>query len=313
MRKGIQKGDVSRTGILTANVYCFIAMVLWASGFPAAELLLESWGAIALQCMRLVLSVSILVFAWIYRDGWRVIKLVSWGRAIFVGGIGFGIGAILLLIGQDLSDPVTTAIAVATMPVAGALVEVVLDKRKLHWLTICAVILVLLGGYFAAGVNLANGSFGLGLALCCIAVFLFAWASRATIKDFSHLSSIGQTATTLVGGMIVTIIIYIVTRLLGFETASPGIMDLRHIGLLFIFVFVSFAWAHYLWIKSVGRLGVFIASFHMNAVPFYVMVLVVLLFDQQWSWSQALGAALVVSGVILSQSAQYFFGEETNP
>ena len=46
-----------------------------------------------------------------------------------VGGIGFGFGAILLLVSQKMSDPVTPAIVAAMMPIAGAAIEVVLDKR----------------------------------------------------------------------------------------------------------------------------------------------------------------------------------------
>jgi drug/metabolite transporter (DMT)-like permease len=41
----------------------------------------------------------------------------------------------------------------------------------------------------------------------------------------------------------------------------------------------------------------------MNAVPFYVMVVVVLLLGESWSWWQAMGAVLVAIGVLLAQSA----------
>lgn len=38
------------------------------------------------------------------------------------------------------------------------------------------------------------------------------------------------------------------------------------------------------------------------AVPFYVMVIVVLFLDEPWNWWQAAGAALVATGVMLAQS-----------
>jgi drug/metabolite transporter (DMT)-like permease len=40
----------------------------------------------------------------------------------------------------------------------------------------------------------------------------------------------------------------------------------------------------------------------MNAVPFYVMLIVVMLFGDPWGWDQAIGAALVVTGVLLAQA-----------
>ena len=40
----------------------------------------------------------------------------------------------------------------------------------------------------------------------------------------------------------------------------------------------------------------------MNAVPFYVMLIVVMLFGDPWVWDQAIGAVLVATGVLLAQA-----------
>ena len=55
-----------------------------------------------------------------------------------------------------------------------------------------------------------------------------------------------------------------------------------------------------LWIASVGRLGIGLASFHINVAPFYVMVIMLVL-GAAWSWPQAIGAAIVGAGVVLAQ------------
>ena len=50
-------------------------------------------------------------------------------------------------------------------------------------------------------------------------------------------------------------------------------------------------------------MGILLASLHMNAVPFYVMVIVVIFLDDHpWGWDQAIGAALVATGVLLAQA-----------
>jgi drug/metabolite transporter (DMT)-like permease len=64
----------------------------------------------------------------------------------------------------------------------------------------------------------------------------------------------------------------------------------------------SLALAQFLWIRGASGLGILLASLHMNAVPFYVMVIVVLMLDGGWNWWQAAGAAVVAAGVILAQS-----------
>jgi drug/metabolite transporter (DMT)-like permease len=64
----------------------------------------------------------------------------------------------------------------------------------------------------------------------------------------------------------------------------------------------SAALAQSLWIRGAAGLGILLASFHMNAVPFYVMVVMVMFLGASWNWWQAGGAALVGIGVWVAQS-----------
>ena len=47
-------------------------------------------------------------------------------------------------------------------------------------------------------------------------------------------------------------------------------------------------------------IGIGIASFHLNAAPFYVMIIVFAL-GSDWNWMQALGAAILTIGTLLAQ------------
>ena len=44
-----------------------------------------------------------------------------------------------------------------------------------------------------------------------------------------------------------------------------------------------------------------VVSFHLNAAPFYVM-LIMLVFGYVWSWLQAIGACILAVGVITAQT-----------
>ena len=277
---------------------------MWAVGFPAAEILLESWGAISLLFVRILLSVIVLMAYWIIADGWQQVINSPWLRGIKVGGIGFGFGAILLLVGQKMSDPVTPAIAAAMMPIFGVAIEVMFDQRKLTATLIIGMIFALIGGYLATGLNLSQGSFGVGAILCMIAVSLFAWATRSTTRNFPTLSSIGQTTITLFGGLVFIPVAYMIAQFTGYNETQIGIIDARHLMLLLIFSLISLGVAQLLWIWGAGHLGILLASFHMNAVPFYVMVTLVIVMGQQWQWRQAVGAGLVGIGVLLAQSTK---------
>ena len=113
------------------NLACFSAMFLWAIGFPAAEILLDSWGALTLVFFRFFITVILLIPFWIFLEGIDTFLNSPITNGLRIGFIGWGLGAILLLVGQKLSNPVTPTICAAMMPIFGAIVEVTFDNRKM--------------------------------------------------------------------------------------------------------------------------------------------------------------------------------------
>ena len=295
------------TGSFFANANCFAAMLLWATGFVALEYLLDDWGVLSLSSLRLVVSVVFLVLWWGWTEGWAKVFGASWRKGLIIGGFGWGVGSVLLLMGQKLSDPVTVTIVVAMMPIAGAATEIVFDNRRLSRRLIVGLILAVLGGYLATGAQLTQGNFGFGVALCLGAILLFAWVTRATTRQLETLSRAGQTAVTLCGGMLVTLVWYGISIVAGFGETHIGTIDTGDWLPLLIFLLPSSGIAQLLWIHGAGKLGVLLASFHMNAVPFYVMVILVSLSLGQWHWLQAGAVALVALGVLVSQMSPGVF------
>ena len=295
------------TGSFFANANCFAAMLLWATGFVALEYLLDDWGVLSLSSLRLVVSVVFLVLWWGWTEGWAKVFGASWRKGLIIGGFGWGVGSVLLLMGQKLSDPVTVTIVVAMMPIAGAATEIVFDNRRLSRRLIVGLILAVLGGYLATGAQLTQGNFGFGVALCLGAILLFAWVTRATTRQLETLSRTGQTAVTLCGGMLVTLVWYGISIVAGFGETHIGTIDTGDWLPLLIFLLPSSGIAQLLWIHGAGKLGVLLASFHMNAVPFYVMVILVSLSLGQWHWLQAGAVALVALGVLVSQMSPGVF------
>ena len=292
----------SPPSLIGANIACFMAMMMWAVGFPTGEILLETWGAISLLSVRMLLAVGLLMVFWIVAEGMPTVLAAPWGHGLIVGGIGFGFGSILLLVGQKMSDPVTPAIVAAMMPIAGAAIEVVLDKRKLRLQLLGGIALAMVGGLLATGVRLLDGTFGIGALFCLLSVCLFAWATRETTRDFQILSSLGKTTVTLVGALVITLMVHGSFLVLGFGETEIGNMDSRHIMMLLIFSLPAIAISQLLWIWAAEGLGILLASLHMNAVPFYVMVIVVIFLGDPWGWDQVIGAALVATGVLLAQA-----------
>jgi len=132
--------------ILVANLLLALAMLLWSSGFPAVEVLLEVWDPLTLNSTKHFITLILLVSVWIVLDGFRSFLDTPWLKGITIGGIGFGLGTYLILKAQELSDPVIVSIIVVSTPAIATGLEVLLDKRRLKKVFVSGIILAIVGG-----------------------------------------------------------------------------------------------------------------------------------------------------------------------
>ncbi|NBR88847.1 MAG: DMT family transporter [Rhodobacteraceae bacterium] len=286
-------------GKLSGNALGVASLFIWAAGFPAAEELLDTWHPVALTAARFLMAMVLLMPLWVLADGWRAVLNARWGRGTAMGGLAFGGGATCLVAGQALTDPVTVSIIVSASPLAGAVVEWVLEGRRLTKAFASGLVASVIGGIVATGGAVPQG-FGMGAVLAILSCFLFTWGSHLTVRDFPDLSPLGRTSVTLSGGLIFTAIAFLISNYLGWVAVPPDVFDPVSLGYLTIYALAALALSQVLWIAAVGRLGVAVAAMHMNVAPFYVM-LILLALGNPWSWPQAIGAAIVAVGVILAQ------------
>ena len=285
---------------IRGNIYGATAIFLFASGFPAADQLLETWGIITLITLRNFLAFMVMLLLIFLLERSVVLRELPWVNGFWIGGMGFGIGSLLLLIAQAMTDATTAALAAAAMPLFAVGLEVTLDGRRLSGRFLLAVALVLSGGALAAGVIPGSSSIGAGFALGLFASGIFAWGSRKTVKSFPTLSPLVRTTITT-SGMFGFMAVLCLAAIFFEHSWSPvGSLDITNTKLLFIYAFLGLALSQIFWIKAVEDVGIGIASFHLNAAPFYVMIIVFLL-GSEWNWMQALGAAILTVGTLLAQ------------
>lgn len=296
-----QRANIRRNSIF-GNVLCSGSMILWAAGFPAAEILLETWSVLGLISARLLMAVLFLCLVWLIIEGPQTVLRARWGRGIIVGGIGFGLGTWLLLKAQALTDPVTVAIFASAAPVTAALLEVLTDGRRISRGYVLGMIAAVTGGIVATGANGGAGmaGFGLGALAVLLSILLFSWGSLSAVRTFPELSHLGRATVTLAGGLLFCGTAYLIAVHTGLDRAPSAPVDIWQLEMLAIYSLAAMALSQLFWMSSVGRLGVSLASFHMNIAPFYVM-LIMLALGAAWSWPQAIGAAIVAFGVVLAQ------------
>lgn len=286
-------------GLLAANLICMLSMLVWAAGLPAAEIIIPLLPALSFSAARMSLGALALLPLWVLIEGFGVLRGAAWIKGIAVGSL-LGAGALCVILGQTLTDPVTVAIISATMPVVGIALEVALDGKKLTFALVAGVVLSLIGGVIALGGGLGGLSLGIGALICFVSVLTFTLASRLTVTSFPGLTPLGRTTVTLTGAAIATLIA--ATVQIGFGTPAPDFttFGLRETAALLVFAVGGLAISQVLWIISVGHLGIGLAALHINATPFYVM-LIMFAFGDPWNWMQAFGALVVGLGVLLAQ------------
>lgn len=290
----------ARRSLLTANLICLASMVVWAAGLPAADLIIPHMPPIALTAARTTLAALVLLPCWIAVEGLGTVTRANWARGAWVGFVTLGLASFFVILALQFNDPVTVAIVSAAMPVVGILLECLADKRPFTRALAIGLALSLIGGLIAVSGAEGKVDFGLGVLAALASVTLYTWGSRETVKALPELSPLGRVAITVAGCAVVALITALGDGLARGNWPDWAAIGPVEFGGLAIFGIGSMAVSQLLWIISVGRIGIGAASMHMNAVPFYVMLMVFLL-GGPWNWGQTLGAAVVVTGALIAQ------------
>jgi drug/metabolite transporter (DMT)-like permease len=290
----------ARRSLLTANLICLASMVVWAAGLPAANLIIPHMPPVALTAARTTLAALVLLPLWLALDGAKVVLGANWLRGAWVGFVALGLASFFVIIALKFNDPVTVAIVTAIMPVAGILLECVADKRPFTRALAIGLVLSVAGGLIAVRGSEGHLDFGIGVLAALASVLCYTWGSRETVKALPDLSPLGRATITVAGCAMVALIAAVGDGLIRSSWPDWSSIGLPQFAGLAIFGIASMAISQLLWIISVGRIGIGAASMHMNAVPFYVMLMVYLM-GGTWNWWQTLGAGIVVLGALIAQ------------
>lgn len=285
---------------MTANLLGMASMLIWATGFPTVDHLLPIYGALPLTALRMGSATLLLLPLWFLLDGRAALMAAPWRRGLMIGAVGFGLGAFLIVLAQQMTDAVTVAIIASTMPVVGITLECLFDGRRLSLLLLAGLGLALLGGTLAYLSGIGSLGLGLGALLAFGSTVAFCWGSRETIRALPDLSPVGRSALTFAGAALATIICALAMGIAGKTSIDWAAIDTSNLIMLAYYGIGSLAISQVLWIVSVERLGIGIAAMHMNAAPFYTMVFVWML-GAPFNWPQLGGAALVLAGVVVAQ------------
>jgi drug/metabolite transporter (DMT)-like permease len=284
---------------VSANLLCVLSMMIWAAGISAADRVIPLLLPEQLNALRMGLSALFLAAIWWGTEGFGPIRRANWIKGTLVGSL-IGLGAWFLVLGQARGGAVTVAVISATMPVVGIALEVILDGRRLTLALVLGLTLAVAGGFLALDFAAGGPSLGLGALYCFASVISFTLGSRLTVTAFPAESPLGRTAISLIGATIATLAVVILQTFAGVPLPSFTAWGWPEVGALLLFSVGAVGIAQWLFVKAVGRIGIGFTTLHMNATPFYVMM-ILFAAGGSWNWTHALAAAIVGLGVLIAQ------------
>ena len=282
------------------NVMAVLSMLLWSTSFPISEVLLMRWDALSLAAVRLGGGALMLALM-----GWGIRKRYSWTNwpvrsALVIGAVGIGIGTFALNLGLKYSNPVNVSVIVTTIPLFSVMLGVIKREETLSSRIMVAIGLAICGGVLVSWSSTqTQAGFQGGELLVLGAVILWTWYSRVSVTRLLVIPAYPRTVLTILGGALCLIPVALVLEGSGWVdlNAPWSVSDLPLIGGLCVF---GVGLSMVCWMISAEKIGVTIAALHINALPFYVL-LIGLMFGGTLLMSQVMGVVLVATGAVLAQ------------
>jgi drug/metabolite transporter (DMT)-like permease len=282
------------------NVMAVLSMLLWSTSFPISEVLLLRWDALSLAVVRLGGGALMLTLM-----GWGIRNRYSWTNwpvrsALMIGAVGIGIGTFALNLGLKYSNPVNVSVIVTTIPLFSVMLGVIKHEETLSPRIMIAIGLAICGGVLVSWSSTrTQAGFQGGELLVLGAVILWTWYSRVSVTRLLVIPAYPRTVLTILGGALCLIPVALVLEGSGWVdlNAPWSVSDLPLIGGLCAF---GVGLSMVCWMISAEKIGVTIAALHINALPFYVL-LIGLMFGGTLLMSQVMGVVLVATGAVLAQ------------
>jgi drug/metabolite transporter (DMT)-like permease len=176
---------------------------------------------------------------------------------------------------------------------------------------VVGLVLSVIGGVMAMDGRSGGMGLGWGAVLCFVSVLVYTLGSRMSVTSFPQLTPLGRTTVTLCGAALISTLAALIHSALGGQQPQWSQLGWPQAGALAVFAIGGMALSQLLWISAVGQLGIALSSLHINATPFYVMLMLFAL-GGDWRWPQAMAAAIVGVGVLVAQDLIPFRRRQTS-
>ena len=274
-----------------------VTIVAWGSAFAAIRAALKSFTVVELGAMRLAFA-SLILLAAAPAVGLRRPAVRDLPRVLFCGLTGMAGYQLLVNLGEKTVTPGTASILVNTGPVFVALLAIRFLGERLTrraWLGVtvsfCGAIVIALGS--GAGISVSSGA--LVVLAAAISLAIYSVIQKPLLASYTPFET--TTYATIAGALMLLPFIGPVPDAIQ-HTSAQGL------GAVAFLVLGSSALGFFAWGYATARLEVSRAASALYIVPAVAILVAWVWLNQLPSVTDAVGGAVAIFGVILTNSSR---------
>jgi len=279
----------------------FLTALFWGGTFIAGRQVAQDLGPFSIAFLRFAMASVLLLSLTRIREGG--LPRVSLGQLLLVTLLGLtGVFAYnaLFFKGLSLIEAGRAALIVATCPAFIAIASALFLRERLALIQAIGIPLSILG----AAVVIAKGDLrqivagGVGLGELCILGCVLNWAAysllgKVALRRLSPLASVSYSSLAGAIALVSPALYEGLTK----TVRHASLLDWTSIAYLAVCgTVLGFVWFY----EGVKLIGATRAALFINFVPISAVILAFFLLQESITWSLAVGAVLVLSGVYLT-------------
>lgn len=273
--------------------YLVTVFVIWGSLYVVSKFALATIPPITLLLFRYLAAVAALALL-ARKVSLKPVRRADIKYFLLLGGLGYGLGIALQLIGTRLLDASLASLINAMNPVSIALMATFFLHERMTVRKIASLTISILGVYVILGRD--TGSINLLGMLACVFAVLFWSAASIAIR---RISGDYDPIQISLYGIILAIGVVLPASLLELRSnpctfTLPGVLAILYLGV------VCTAVSHTLWNKSLALLDASTCALFYPLQPLTSAVMGMLLLHETVTINYILGGLLISSGILVA-------------
>jgi drug/metabolite transporter (DMT)-like permease len=293
--------DAARNDAVRGNLAALVCMLLWATNFPVADALLDTWSPLSLTAARLAIGGTVIAIAALAVRQWPTVARLIASPAVALAAMFQIASTLLFMIGQTKVDPVVAAVIVSSMPVITSIVGWLSGEERLTVRIGAAIALAVLGGVVTSWPGEGGGAEAslLGAAAILGGMISYVLYTNVLVSTLRHEPDIAKSAACMSVAAVMAAVLLALAAATGLAPVAADASP-RSLALLAWLGAMAVGASTVFWLWAGRHVGLTVAAMHHNLVPFYVIMM--------GAWvgtpvtaQHVTGALMVIAGAVLAQ------------